>query len=164
MASVGGGDLRVGGLADFLDGGQKIVLVVDGECAPAPLARLITPNTLVIQTDNAEGLARLASWPGPAVAALVPASSARFVHDPAGGSETWHRLTLQHLPEAPRTAVGGLSPAQQAEDLRQLAALSTAPKASPPAEMPAGAAPPTADPVDHLAAWLLQQANLSEPS
>jgi len=164
VASVGGGDLRVGGLADFLDGGQKIVLVVDGECAPAPLARLITPNTLVIQTDNAEGLARLASWPGPAVAALVPASSARFVHDPAGGSETWHRLTLQHLPEAPRTAVGGLSPAQQAEDLRQLAALSTAPKASPPAEMPAGAAPPTADPVDHLAAWLLQQANLSEPS
>lgn len=164
VVTVRGGDLRVGGLADFLDGGQKIVLVVDGECAPAPLARLITPNTLVIQTDAAEGLDQLASWPGPGVAALVPASAARFVHHPAEGAEPWSRLTLQHLPQAPRTAVGGLSPAQQAEDLRQLAALSTPPKASLPVGMPTGAALPTADPVDHLAAWLLQQANLSEPS
>ena len=163
VVSVRGGDLRAGGLADFLDGGLKIVLVVEGECAPAPLARLITPNTLVIQTDNAGGLDRLANWPGPAVAALVPTSAARFVHDPAGGSETWRRLTLQHLPGAPRAAVGGLSPAQQAEDLRQLTALSTPPKASPPAEVLAGAMPPTIDPVDRLAAWLLQQANLSEP-
>ncbi len=163
VVSVRGGDLRAGGLADFLDGGLKIVLVVEGECAPAPLARLITPNTLVIQTDNAEGLDRLASWPGPAVAALVPASAARFVHDPAGGAETWRRLTLQHLPETPRAAVGGLSPAQQAEDLRQLTALATAPTLSPPAAAMAGDTPPTTDPVDRLAAWLLQQANLSEP-
>ena len=163
VVAVRGADLRAGGLADFLDGGLKIVLVVAGECAPAPLARLITPSTMVIQAETMNAVERMASWPGPAVTALVPPSAARFVHDPAGGGETWHRVTVQHMPDEPRATVGGLSPAQQAEDLRQLTALSTAPRTTPPADTLAGAPPPAADPVDRLAAWLLQQADAADP-
>jgi hypothetical protein len=162
IVSVSGGDVRVGGLADLLDGAQKIVLIVDGECPPAPLARLITPNTLVVQTDSVERLERLGAWQGPAVAAVLPASAARFVHDPAGGSSSWQRLTVEYLPEPPRRAVGGLSAAQQAEDLRQLAALATPPVATPAVETPSAPPPPSGDPIDRLAAWLLHQANLSD--
>jgi len=146
-------------------GGQKIVLVVEGECAPAPLSRLITPTTLVIQTDADDGLEPLARWSGAAVAAWVPASAARFVHDPAGGVDPWRRLTVHYMPEPPRHAVGGLSPGQQAEDLRQLAVLAAhAPAAQLAGVTPGPAAPPppTGDPVDRLAAWLLQQANLAD--
>lgn len=169
VVTVGGGDLRPGGLADFLDGGQKIVLVVDGDCAPAPLARLITPGTLVIQTDSDEGLERLARCAGPAIAALMPSAAARFIHDPAGGADSWRRLAVQHLPSPPRAAAGGLSPAQQAEDLRQLAALAASPAAASAGDLPASARPtvpaaPIGDPVDRLADWLLQQANLVDPS
>lgn len=165
VVTVGGEDLRPAGLADVLDGGQKIVLVVEGECAPAPLARLITPTTLVIQTDADAGLDPLAHWPGAAIAAVVPASAARFEHHPAGGGEAWRRLTLHYVPTPPRTAAGGLSAAQQAEDLRQLAALAASPPVLPEREAPAFAAappPPAGDPVDRLAAWLLQQANLTD--
>ncbi len=59
VVRVDGADLHAGGLADFLDGAVHIVLVVDGPCAPAPLVRLVTPGTFVLQTADATGARRL---------------------------------------------------------------------------------------------------------
>lgn len=164
VVTVDGGDLRVGGLAEFLDGTQQIVLVVRGECAPAPLVRLITPGTFTMQTNDPADLVRLTSWDGPGVAALVPDGAARFVHDPAGGAALWQRLTVSHLPEGePKRAIGGISAAQQADELRQLVELVARPPAPPaPTAEPSAQASAPADPADKLAAWLLSQADLTD--
>jgi len=165
VIEVDGADLRAEGLAEFLDGRQKIVLVVRGECAPAPLARLVTPDVFVTQTNNAADFQLLAEFEGPALGALVPQSAARFVHDPRAGGETWQRLAVAYLPEKePKGSIGGLSGFQQAQELRQLKALAAEPVGAPaPAGEPgAAAAEPLADPVDKLAAWLLTQADLSD--
>jgi len=157
IVHVDGGDLRVAGLAEFLDGSQKLVLVVRAEAPPAPLVRLISPGTFVLQSTDEAGLDRFAAWDGPGVAALLPAGAACFVHDPAGGAGLSNRLQVTHLPtEVPRRALGGISAAQQAEELQQLADLAT---------IAAGAAASAAatsmpDPVDRLAAWLVRQANI----
>ena len=166
VVAVGGADLRAAALAEFLDGRQKLVLVVDGECAPAPLARLVGPGTFVLQAQDAAGLARLAAWDGPGIAALVPESAARFVHDPAAGAAPADRLTIEFLPDkAPRRVIAGLSPAQQMEEVEMLRALAATPGASgagaPGAAVPGGA-PAGAEPADKLAAWLLSQVNLSD--
>lgn len=163
VVQVAGADLQVGALADYLDGREKLVLVVDGPSAPAPLVRLVTPGTLVLQSHDGTGLDRLASTEGPAVAALVPETAARFLHDPTAGRESWQRLSVWHVPEAPRKAVGGFSPWQMQEDLRQLEALAAAPLAQP---LPSGAAPAAAGPdaVDKLATWLLGQMDPQAPA
>ena len=157
VVSVQGRDLRAAGLAEFLDGRQKVVLVVDGECAPVPLVRLVAPGTFVLQAADAAGLARLAAWDGPGIAALVPESAARFVHDPGAGAQ---RLTIELMPDrVPRKAIGGLSAAQQADELellRSLAARTVA--AEPGAAPPAGSA---SDPAKKLATWLLSQVDLA---
>ncbi|UCC71958.1 MAG: hypothetical protein JSV86_16560 [Gemmatimonadota bacterium] len=159
-----GADLHAGDLAEFLDGNVKMVLVVNGEMAPAPLVRLITPSTFVLQTAGATGLDRFAAAQGPAVAALVPASAAQFIHDPAGGTSPGARLELISLPaETPKSAVGGTSVRQQLDELEQLKTLAGEPRAEV-AEAEAAAAPaagPVASKVDKLAAWLLSQADLS---
>ncbi|MBI1734410.1 MAG: hypothetical protein HYR51_04480 [Candidatus Rokubacteria bacterium] len=160
-----GSDLRAGGLAEFLDGRQKIVLVVAGDSAPAPLARLVTPRTFVTQTHDGAGLDKLAAWDGPAIAALVSESAASFVHDPAAGSASWQRITLGRLPEnAPRRTLGGLSPAQQIEELELLRTLATRPPAAAIAADGASAPAPAAaaDPAGRLAAWLLGKTDLSD--
>lgn len=170
IVEVYGSDLLAASLSEFLDGRQKIVLVVKGdECAPAPLVRLVTPGTFVLQTDDGSGLDRMVAWDGPGVAALVPSSAARFVHDPAAGAVPWERIAIAYMPEvAPRKAVGGLSAAQQAEELELLRALAAKPAgAEPRATEPGSAAaqataPASSDPVDRLAAWLLSQADLSD--
>jgi hypothetical protein len=165
VVQVSGADLSAPVLAEFLDGRVKIALVVIGPCSPAPLARLITPGTFVMQTGDTERLKRLAAFDGPGVAALVPEGCARFVHDPAAQGP---RLVVEHMPEtAGRRVVGGRSIAQQQEELRLLATLAAASTA--PA-VPAGAAAavttgdgaPPADPAAKLAAWLLAQADLSD--
>ena len=159
IVSVSGADLNVAGLADFLDGLQKIVLLVHGDCRPAPLVRLITPGVFVLQTHRAGDLEQIARWPGSAVAAVMPLGAAQFVHDPSAGPELWQRVKLMSLPLTPMAATAW-SPAQQAEELAQLQAL---------AARPAGAAPepgvPDAavmDPTDRLAAWLLSQTDLGQ--
>ncbi len=164
VVELEGADLRLGGVADFLDGSVKLVFVARGDTPPAPLARLITPGVLVIQTEDPEGLAPLSDVPGPAVAALLPETAARFVHRPAadGGPPS---LEVDRLPEPdPRRMLGGLSPFQQGEELRHLAALARAADAGaagPPAEaVVAPAAAP--DAAGTLAAWLLRQADLSD--
>jgi hypothetical protein len=173
VVTVDGADLKTGGLGDYLDGSQKIVLVVRGSAPPAPLVRLITPGVFVVQSHNANGLDRFAAWDGPGVAALMPETAARFVHDPAAGSAASDRLTIGSLPaDDPTRPVGGISVRQQLEELQQLAALGAGPGtvAVERAEVATGAPVGTtavdapADPVDKLAAWLLNQADLSDVS
>jgi len=157
IVHVDGSDLHVPGLAEFMDGRQKIVLVVRGESPPAPLVRFISPGTFVLQTTDDTGLDRLAACEGPAMAALLPEGAACFVHDPAGGPALAKRLQVTHLPsDPPQKALGGISATQQAEDLQQLTTLAAAAgvSAGPPATVPD-------NPVDKLAAWLIRQANVS---
>jgi hypothetical protein len=173
VVTVDGADLKTGGLGEFLDGSQKIVLIVRGTAPPAPLVRLITPGIFVAQSHDANGLDRFAGWEGPGVAALMPKTAARFVHDPAAGTAPWERLSIGFVPpDDPTRPVGGVSMRQQVEELRQLTALAAGPAsgAAGRAESPSGAAAGAAtldapaDPVDKLAAWLLNQADLTDVS
>jgi hypothetical protein len=164
VLAVDGADVRPG-LSEYMDGSQKIVLIVRGPCTPAPLVRLITPGTFVLQTRDGAGLDRFAAYEGPGIAALLPETAARFVHDPSADSELTARLTISYLPEKePRGTVGGMSGAQQAQELRQLRALKSGPAVAAAEAAGAAVAPPPApsDPVDKLAAWLLNQAALSD--
>jgi hypothetical protein len=160
VVSVDGRDLSAMALADFLDGAMKIVLVARGTSAPAPLARLITPATFVMQTTDVAALAAVAKTTAPAIGALLPAGTAQFTHDPSRGREAWQRLVVTERPKIePRHPIGGISAAQQADDLRILDSLSPVPKSAAVAgtsttELPAA----PANPVDRLAAWLLHQA------
>lgn len=158
VVDVDGEDLRAGDLVEFVDGGVKIALVVRGDCAPAVLVRLVTPGVFVGQFAVADGFERLAKCSGPGVAAVVPEGAALFVHDPAAGKAPHERVTVLRAPStAARSAVGGLSPSQQLEEVRQLVALAQRP-AAPAVTAAVAAATPAAqpaDPVDRLAAWLL---------
>lgn len=165
VVELDGKDLHAADLTDFLDGNLKIVLVVRRPMAPAPLVRLITPGTFVLQTGDETGLDRFDAAKGPAVAAMVPEGAARFIHDPAGGDGVHERLEIWHAPtEAPKSPIGGLSARQQQEESRQLRALATAGPASdgaaPETAKPAMSATATESPVDKLAAWLLNRADL----
>ncbi len=160
---VDGADLQPGTLLDYTDGREKIVLVIRGASPPAPLARCISPNTFVLQTVDGSGLDRLATYDGPAVAALVPDGAAVFMHDPAGGREPWQRLTVQHLPDAPKRAIGGQSVWQMTQDLRVLASLATTPFAVPaPTGDGAARAVGADDAASRIAAWLVAQSSAPE--
>jgi hypothetical protein len=163
VVRVDGADLQAGSLADYLDGREKLVLVVDGPCAPASLVRLVTPGTLVLQTIDGTGLDRVALAAGPAVAAMVPEGAATFLHDPATGRESWQRLSVWSVPDAPRKPIGGASVWQMKEDLRQLESLAAAPIGAPlPADVATAAH--GGDAVDQLASWLLRQSGLTGAS
>lgn len=164
VVRVNGSDFYAATLADYLDGAMKIAIVVDGPAAPAPLVRLITPATFVMQTTSVDEIARVAETGAPAIAALVAEGCAHFVHDPAAGRDAWQRLVVKSRPKVePRHAIGGISVAQQADELRLLDALAKAPPTPSSGEgkdplAPAGRdADAPVDPVDRLAAWLLQQ-------
>lgn len=164
---VDGADLRAGELAEYLDGNIKLVLVVRGEMTPAPLVRLITPSTFVLQTTDDAGLDRFSAFAGPAVAALVSEGAARFIHDPSRGAEPSRRLELMYVPEAaPKRRIGGASVRQQRDELEMLVSLarsSTETPVAPAAEGAEAVAPAAAeDPVNKLAAWLLSQADLTQ--
>ena len=169
VVSVDGSDLNAGGLAEFLDGTQKLLLVVREACPPAALVRLITPGTFVMQTSTPADLARFAAFAGPGVAALVPEGSARFVHDPAGGAEMGARLAVTFMPaKLPTHPVGAISVGQQVEELKQLAALGVMSASAAAGTVATWAkdfgassgngAAKSSDPVDLLAGWLLRQA------
>ena len=143
VVEVDGEDFAGEQLAGFIDGSIRIIAVVRSPSSPAPLARLITPGVLVVQSVKAEALSVLSGFEGPGVAALVPAGAAAFVHDPRAGSTLRNRLRIDVMPAAPTRSVGARSVWQQREELSQLTALSTI------------AAEETAQ-VDTLASWLLQ--------
>jgi hypothetical protein len=153
-----GEELRAAGLADLLDGAQKIVLVVDGKAPPAGLVRCITPGVHVLQTSDPAALARIASTAGPAIAALVPEEAARFEHRPGEGDSASLRLTIEFLPESePKRAIGWISAFQQNEELRQLRVLAGASPAIEAAGTDAVADSAGATDADVLAAWILRQ-------
>ncbi len=160
---VNGADVQSGAIMDFVDGREKIVLVVCGVSPPAPLARCITPGTFVLQTVDGSGLDRLAAFNGPAVAAIVPEGTALFMHDPNGGNDPWQRMTVTFTPAAPKKSIGGQSSWQMSEDLQVIADL-----AATPFRVPAvgnGAAAPAlgaADAAEKIAAWLVGQAGLQD--
>lgn len=160
VVEIDGADLHPGPLSDYADGREKLVLVVRGPGAPAPLARCISPGTFVLQTVDGTGLETAAAFDGPAIAACVGEGAATFVHDPAAGREPWQRLTVHHLPEPPRRAGRGLSAFQMSEDLRLLADMARTPFAVP---SPAGAGSPAvgaSDAVERIASWLLTESGL----
>lgn len=155
IVSLDGADLHPGALSDYADGRQKIILVLRGASAPAPLARCVTPGTLVLQTIDGTGLDRLAAFDGPAIAAVMPEGSAVFLHDPTAGRDSWQRLTLRTLGEPPLRPLGGMSVWQMNEDRTLLGDL-----ARTPFSIPAAAGAPTPalgadEAVDRVAAWLL---------
>jgi len=163
VLDVAGPDLRATDLVEFLDGAVKIVLLVRGPCAPAPLARLVTPGTFVLQTSDVGAITRVAACPGPAVAAFVPPDAAAFVHDPAAGAALWERMRVDRLPsDAVRMPFTAWSAEQQMEEVRQLAAMAMRPSeaamAAAAAALPAADAAASADPAGRLAAWLLEAA------
>ena len=152
-------DLKLSGLftpaqvAPYLDTGMKMVFVVEGDAPAAPLARLVTPGVFVRQAPAGDALEDFKAWEGTAVAALMPGGAAGFVHDPGAGETTYERFTSLDLPrEIRRRAIGGISPAQQAEDLALLEALAVVPS-------PTGEA--ASDPAGKLSAWLLSQTSLA---
>jgi hypothetical protein len=160
VVEVEGQDLRPASLAELLEGSQKIVLVVNGPAAPAPLVRLITPGVTVIQTDDPEDLSVLAASPGPGIAALMPAGAAKFIHAPGQGKGLDGRLSVSHLPEKePTRPLGSISAFLQGEELRQLASLTASVEASLTAVEETGSQGPELDEAGQLAAWLVQQAN-----
>jgi hypothetical protein len=160
VLEVEGADLKAASLGDLLEGSQKIVLVVNGPAAPAPLVRLITPGMTVIQTDDPLELAALSATPGPGIAALMPEGAAKFVHAP-GGKSLNERLTVSFLPEQePKKPLGSISVFQQVEELRQLRALAASvqiPAAAEKEPVPSGA---EMDEAGQLAAWLIHQARV----
>jgi len=159
VIEVDAADLRPAGLAEFLDGAARFVLVVRGTPSPAPLARLVTPRTFVAQTADESVVARLAKWNGPGIVGLMPAGTARFVHDPSAGTNLAARLAVSDIPDLDhQKRSGAFTVAQQKDEIEQLQSLLAAASATPTASAGPAAA---ADPVDKLAAWLLQQADLS---
>lgn len=162
IVSLDGADLHVGALSDYADGREKIVLVVRGATAPAPLARCITPGTLVLQTIDGSGLDRVAAFDGPAIAAVMPDGAAVFCHDPAAGREPWQRLTVGTLGEVPKRAISGMSAWQMAEDRTLLGDLARTPITSPASGGTATRAVAADDAVERIAAWLLGESGLRE--
>ena len=174
VVEVDGADAHAEGLSDFIDGRMAIVLVIRGTSTPAPLVRLITPGTLVIQTNNVTELGALAVNDGPAIAGLVPANATRFVHDPQAARTMQARLRVTHVPlDPPRQPLGARSVWQQTEELAQLRTLEqlgrpeavlASPNVLPAAvetpSKPAGAPLDDRD-VDRLAGWLLTEAGLA---
>jgi hypothetical protein len=159
VVEVAGADLHVHGLAEYMDGAQKIVLLVSGPAAPAPLARLIAPRTFVMQAIDATAVARLAAHDGPGIAAVMPEGAVPFVHDPARGGSIAQRLEVAGaLPQPTLRGIAGGSVRQQAEDVALLAELVSLASLVPAAEEPAE---PAATPADQLAAWLLRQTDLT---
>jgi hypothetical protein len=154
-----GADLLAAGLAEFLDGHVKLVLVASGDTSPAPLARLIAPGTYVQQAGASPNLAGFVAWEGPGIAALVPEGCGRFVHDPKAGRTASERLRIEHLPDPPRKGIDGISVTQQADELALLASLSQ--PTGIPVRGAAAAAQPAADPAEQLSAWLLAHTDLT---
>lgn len=157
IVALDGADLHAGALSDYADGREKIVLVVRGAAAPAPLARCITPGTLVLQTTDGTGLDRVAAFDGPAVAAVMPDGAAVFLHDPTAGREPWQRLTVRTLGEAPRHGIGGMSAWQMTEERTLLSDLARTPFTIPVSGGTATPAVGAEDAVDRIASWLLGQ-------
>ncbi len=148
-----GADLKPAAIIPLLDAKIKFVFNLDGDAPAAALSRVVSPSVFVQQETGDAPLEAFAGFDGMAVAALLPANAASFVHDPAAGETSFERFVSVAFPkEVKKRAIGGLSPTQQAEDYALLESLSVAPVATGDA---------ASDPAGKLSAWLLSQTNLS---
>jgi hypothetical protein len=176
VVEVNADDLRPLGLVEFLDGWQKIALVVRGKVPPAPLARLVSPEAMVAQAEHGKApklLEELARLEGPGIVASFDADAGAlsFVQRPGQAMEVDRTALSEAMEQVANTKrkVG-------IQDLRHLESLATlvapvasrgasalaAPGAAPTPGTPSGAAPAgEAANVDRLAAWLLARTDLS---
>jgi hypothetical protein len=156
VVEVSGEDFKPSAIVPLLDMNMKVVFLVKGDAPAAALSRVISPRVFVQQeTGNAE-LEAFRAYEGIAVAAFLPDTAVSFIHDPSAGSTTYERFISITFPnEVRKRAIGGISPAQQAEDYTLLESLSVPPEI-------AGEA--ASDPAGKLSAWLLNQTNLSDLS
>ena len=164
VVAIDGADLRAEHLVEFLDGGMRMVLVVEGTASPAPLVRLIAPSVLVLQTSDVTALDALRRAPGPAVGALLPKGCAELLHDPRAGARLDERLTVTPPATGMKgEALGWRSARQALDEIAQLDALVEVCRAArevavvvrPPANLQGAA-----DGVEVVASWLLAQAGL----
>lgn len=155
-----GSDLDPFELAPLLDGCVRLVLLVNEPCAPAPLARLISPTVFVAQTGEMKLLETLAGLESPAVIGMMKGSEARFVHDPRRGVSMWQRVEVTRMPDvSPRKALGARSAFQQREDLALLKGFAEQPvlPLNPTDALVAAIGPGNVDSVERLTAWVLDQ-------
>lgn len=126
VVRVRGEDCLAAGLGEFLDGNVVLVLVVEGTATPAPLSRLVTPGTFVMQTADAADLVRVAEIRRPAVVLLFDEDrkeQAYFVHDPDAGRSPGQRLSIGQAPTDADVGRGRRAPRwlEELEHLRALA-------------------------------------------
>ena len=153
IVEVSGQDFKPSAIVPLLDTNMKIVFIVKGDAPAGALSRVISPQVFVQQEIGDEKLEAFTKFKGIAVAAYLPATAVSFIHDPSAGSTTYERFVAIQFPnEVRKRQIGGISPAQQAEDYTLLESLSVPPEI-------AGEA--TSDPAGKLSAWLLSQTDLS---
>ncbi len=156
LVEVLGDDFKPSAIVPLLDTNMKIVFVVNKDAPAAALSRVISPRVFVQQETGDGNLEAFTAFKGIAVAAFLPETAVNFVHDPSKGSTTYERFVSITFPkEVRKRPVGGISPAQQAEDYTLLESLSVPPEI-------AGEA--ASDPAGKLSAWLLSQTDLSNLS
>ena len=156
FVEVAGADFKPSAIVPLIDTNMKIVFNVSGDAPAAALSRVISPGVFVQQETSNAGLEAFTAFKGIAVAAFLPPTAVSFVHDPSAGSTTYQRFVSVKFPkEVRKRAIGGISPAQQAEDYTLLESLSVPPEI-------AGEA--ASDPAGKLSAWLLSQTDLSNLS
>ena len=150
-----GADLRAAGVVEFLDGWQKMVLVIRGKAPPASLARLVSPQVFVAQAAAADGLAlvaELAKQEGTGIVALFDgdAGGLPFVHRPGMALEVDRDdlTALLDVTSRKRGQPGIL-------DLRHLESLTGL-----PGPVQSGSGKAGEKTVDQLAAWLLSRTDL----
>ncbi len=156
VVEVSGEDFKPSAIVPLLDTNMKVVFLVRGDAPAAALSRVISPRVFVQQETGNAALEAFRGYEGIAVAAFLPDTAVSFIHDPSAGSTTYERFVSITFPnEVRKRAIGGISPAQQAEDYTLLESLSVPPEI-------AGEA--ASDPAGKLSAWLLNQTNLSDLS
>ena len=156
LVEVSGQDFKPSAIVPLLDTNMKIVFNVSGDAPAAALSRAISPGVFVQQEIGDASLEAFSAFKGIAVAAFLPSTAVSFVHDPSSGTTVYdHFVSLVFPKEVRKRPIGGISPAQQAEDYTLLESLSV------PPELTAEAA---SDPAGKLSAWLLSQTNLSDQS
>jgi hypothetical protein len=155
VVTVYGSDLDPFEIAPFLDGCVQIVLLVNGPCASAPLARLISPSVFVAQADDLSVLEKMSEIESPAVAAIMNGPEALFVHDPRAGAAMFQRVRINRVPATPvRKAIGSRTAWQQREDI---ALLRSYVELTAPDSPRQGSA---VDPTERLTEWLIEQSSL----
>jgi len=156
LVEVSGEDFKPSAIVPLLDSNMKIIFDVSGDAPAAALSRVISPGVFVQQKIEDANMEAFSAFKGIAVAAFLPSTAVSFVHDPSAGATTYERFTSIAFPkEVKKRPIGGISPAQQAEDYTLLESLSVPPEI-------AGEA--ASDPAGKLSAWLLSQTNLSDLS